>query len=121
MVVEFVSVLHILIIIVQAICALALIVLMAVQNDKAEQGGVMGIGGAGGRDAGEIDMEVGIDRILKPLTRWMAGGFIAASVLAAIPAAKITFVYVVIGVVLYLVAMLYGGLLWQTATGMKKS
>jgi hypothetical protein len=80
----------------------------------------MGIGGAGGRDAGEIDMEVGIDRILKPLTRWTAGGFLAFSILAAIPADRINFVYFVIGVALYVIAMLYGGLLWQTATGMKK-
>lgn len=112
---------HILTIILQAICGLALIILMAVQNDKAEQGGVMGIGGAGGRDTGEIEMEVGIDRILKPLTRWMAGGFLAFSILAAIPADKINFVYILIGVALYVLAMLYGGLLWQTATGMKKS
>lgn len=118
---KFFSVVHILIIIVQAITALALIVLMAVQNDKNEQGGVMGIGGAGGRDAGEIDMEVGLDRILIPLTRWMAGGFIASSVLAAIPEVKLNFAYLLIGIVLYVVAMLYGGLLWQTATGMKKS
>jgi preprotein translocase subunit SecG len=111
---------HILTIILQAICGLALIILMAVQNDKAEQGGVMGIGGAGGRDAGEIDMEVGIDRILKPLTRWIAGGFLAFSILAAIPADKINIAYILIGVALYVLAMLYGGLLWQTATGMKK-
>jgi preprotein translocase subunit SecG len=118
---KFSNVVHILSIIIQAICALALVVLMAIQTDKAEQGGVMGIGGAGGRDAGEIDMAVGPERILKPLTRWIAGGFVTSSILAAIPAAKINFVYVAIAIALYVVAMLYGGLLWQTVTGMKKS
>lgn len=112
---------HTLIIIFQAITAVALIVLMAVQTDKAEQGGVMGIGGAGGRDTSEIDRLVGAERILKPLTQWMAGGFLVTSVLAAIPAAKINVIYLLVGVVLYVIAMLYGGLVWQTLTGANRN
>lgn len=112
---------HTFIIIFQAITALALIILMAVQTDKAEQGGVMGIGGAGGRDTSEIDRLVGAERILKPLTQWMAGGFLITSVLAAIPASKINITYLAVGVAFYVVAMLYGGLIWQTLTGANRN
>lgn len=95
--------------------------MMAVQTDKAEQGGVMGIGGAGGRSTSEIDHLVGAERILKPLTRWMAGGFLASSVLAAIPADRITIVHLLVGIAVYVAAMLYGGLAWQVATGMSRN
>ena len=108
---------HTFIIILQALSALGLIILMAVQTDKAEQGGVMGIGGAGGRSTSEIDRLVGAERILKPLTRWIAGAFLIFSVLAAIPAGTITIVHFIIGVVLYAVAMMYGSLAWQVLTG----
>lgn len=112
---------HTLIIILQAISALTLIVLMAIQTDKAEQGGVMGIGGAGGRSTSEIDRLVGAERILKPLTRWIAGGFLVSSILAAVPADKITIFHLLIGIVLYVIAMMYGALVWQLATGMTRN
>lgn len=112
---------HTFIIILQAISALTLIVLMAVQTDKAEQGGVMGIGGAGGRSTTEIERLVGAERILKPLTLWMAGAFLTASVLAAIPADKVTFIHFLIGAALYAVAMMFGGRVWNVVTGMTKN
>lgn len=94
---------------------------MAVQTDKAEQGGVMGIGGAGGRSTSEIDRLVGAERILKPLTKWIAGGFLISSVLAAVPAGKITIVHLLVGVAVYAIAMLYGAILWQAVTGARKA
>jgi preprotein translocase subunit SecG len=112
---------HIFAIVLQALCAVGLIILMAVQTDKAEQGGVMGIGASGGRSAGEIDMEVGPQRILKPLTKWMAGGFLASSILAAIDAERIGPLHVLIGIALFVVAMMFGGTIWQTLTGMKRT
>ena len=112
---------HTFAIVIQALCALGLIILMAVQTDKAEQGGVMGIGASGGRSAGEIDMEVGPQRILKPLTRWMAGGFLASSILAAVDADQITFVHLIIGIALFVFAMMFGATIWQTLTGMKRT
>ncbi len=112
---------HTFILILQLIAAVGLIILMAVQTDKADQGGVMGIGGAGGRSTSEIDRLVGAERILKPLTKWVAGGFLISSVLAAVPADKINAVYFLIGVGLYVVTMLYGGLLWQSVTGSRPS
>lgn len=112
---------HTFIIILQAIAALGLIILMAVQTDKAEQGGVMGIGGAGGRSTSEIDRLVGAERILKPLTKWVAGGFLISSILAAVPADKITIVHLLIGVGLYTVAMMFGATIWQTVTGSRPS
>jgi preprotein translocase subunit SecG len=99
----------------QIITALAVVILMAVQTSKAEQGGVMGLGAAGGRGAGEIDMLVGAERILKPLTRWMAIGFLFSSLLAAIPNATIVHFAVILA--LYLVIMLYGNLIWAALTG----
>ena len=112
---------HTFVIILQALCALGLVILMAVQTEKAQQGGVMGLGASGGRSTGDIDMAVGTERIFKPLTKWLAGGFLASSVLAAIDAKKLTVWHVLVVIVLYVVAMLYGGLVWQTLTGMRKS
>jgi protein translocase SecG subunit len=112
---------HIFVIVLQALCAVGVIILMAIQTDKAEQSGVMGLGGAGGRNTGEIDMAVGAERILKPLTKWMVGGFLASSILAAIGPDRINIWHVLGGIALFAVLMLFGGPLWQTVTGMKKS
>ena len=94
---------------------------MAVQTDKAEQGGVMGIGGAGGRSTTEIERLVGAERILKPMTFWMGGAFLTSSILAAIPADKVTFIHLLIGVALYAVVMMLGGRIWDAVTGMTKN
>ena len=75
---------------------------------------------SGGRAAGEIDMDVGAERILKPLTKWMSGGFLASSVLAAINSDKLTIWLVLGGTALFVVLMMYGALAWQTVTGMKR-
>lgn len=101
--------------ILQVITALAVIILMAVQTSKAEQGGVMGLGAAGGRGAGDIDMLVGAERILKPLTRWMAVGFLFSSVLSAIR--EITIWHFLSIFAIYVIVMLFGNPLWRTITG----
>ena len=106
---------HTFVSILQVIDAISLIALLAVQNSKAEQGGVMGIGAAGGRGAGEIDMLVGSERILKPLTKWVAIGFLFLSLLSAIP--TINFIHFIIIVALYLVVMLFGDSIWKALTG----
>jgi len=93
---------------------------MAIQTDKAEQGGVMGIGAAGGRTSGSIDMPVGMERILKPLTKWIGIGFLFASILSAIPADKITVVHFLVTLVIYVFAMLYGETLWRTVMGTRR-
>lgn len=110
--------LHTLILIVQVITALALVVLMAVQTDKAEQGGggVMGLGAAGGRTSGNVNMAVGAERILKPMTIWAAFGFIASSILSAIPATKLSGVHVLIIFGLYLLGMIVGPKIWTALT-----
>lgn len=112
---------HNFVIVLQALCAVGVIILMAIQTDKAEQGGVMGIGASGGNSAGEIDMSVGAERILKPLTKWMVGGFLASSILSAVGPDKINVWHVLGGIALFTVLMLFGGPVWQTVTGMKKS
>lgn len=106
-----------LIFIVQVVTALVLVVLMAVQTDKAEQGGggVMGLGAAGGRTSGNINLPVGAERILKPLTVWTAMGFLASSILNAIP--KPTFVHVLAVLAVYVLGMLFGNAVWRAVTG----
>ena len=109
------TLLHNFISILQVIDAIALVALLAIQTSKAEQGGVMGIGAAGGRGAGEIDMLVGSERILKPLTKWVAIAFLFLSLLAAIPTLSIFHVLVL--VVLYVFVMLFGNNIWKAITG----
>jgi preprotein translocase subunit SecG len=99
---------------VQVVTTLVLVVLMAVQTDKAEQGGggVMGLGAASGRTSGNINLPVGAERILKPLTVWIAFGFIASSILNAIPENRLSISHVLIVLAIYLVGMLFGNRIW---------
>jgi protein translocase SecG subunit len=103
--------------VIQIITALVLIVLLAVQTDKADQsgGGVMGLGAAGGRTSSNIDLPVGAERILKPLTVWVAMGFLASSVLNAIP--QPTWVHFIGVLAVYLLAMIFGNTVWRIVTG----
>lgn len=107
--------------IIQLITSLGVIVLMAIQTDKAEQSGVMGLGASGGRSAGEIDLDVGAERILKPLTKWCGGAFLASSMLSAIDPDIINIWHVLGGTALFVVAMMYGGIVWQTLGGTRKN
>ena len=104
-----------LITILQLAAALALVVLLAVQTSKAEQGGVMGIGAAGGRGSSDVDMLVGTERILKPLTKFVAVGFLALSLLNAIP--NVNFGHFFFVLAIYVVAMRFGGIVWKAITG----
>jgi len=113
--------LHTFVTVLQIISALVLVVLMAVQTDKAEQGGVMGLGGAGGRSTGTIDMAVGAERILKPLTKWTSGAFFTFSILAAVQKANLTFIHVIAALIIYVIAMMFSGLVWQAITGMRST
>lgn len=98
--------------------ALVLIVLMALQTDKAEQGGVMGIGAAGGRQSGSVDMMVGPERILKPATKWSAIGLLFSALLAGIPTDKVSIVHFLVFLAIYLVIMLFGDRVWRTILGL---
>jgi preprotein translocase subunit SecG len=111
------TLIHIIGLLLQVITTVSLIALMAVQTDKTEQGGggVMGLGAAGGRSAGNIDLPVGAERILKPLTVWMAVGFLFSSVLNAMNDKQ--WYHVVGAIVLYVLVMRFGGLLWKLVTG----
>ena len=103
-------------VILQVAAAFLFVVLMAVQTDKAEQGGVMGIGAQGGRLNGSIDMPVGAERILKPMSKWTAIGFLFLSCLAAIngnPQAHLTVWHILAALAAYLVIMLYGNPIWD--------
>lgn len=104
--------------ILQVLCALGVVVLLATQTSKAEQGGVMGLGAAGGRGASDVDMLVGAERILKPLTKWLAIGFLFLSLLRAIP--NVNIIHFLVLLAIYAVAMLYGGAIWRTITGSRK-
>lgn len=101
----------------QVVSALIFIILMAVQTDKNEQSGVMGLGAQGGRMSGSIDMPVGAERILKPLSKWSAIGFIFASLLAAANSTMPQGLpwYTLVGAIgLYALVMVFGNQLWSS-------
>lgn len=97
--------------------AVLVIALMAIQTDKAEQGGVMGIGGASGRQAGSIDVMVGPERILKPLTRWACIGFLFTSIFAAIPDQDKDIIKFALLLLIYVVIMMTGNRIWTKVMG----
>ena len=101
----------------QIVTTLSLVILMAIQTDKAEQGGggVMGLGAASGRSSGNINSLVGAERILKPLTVWVAVGFLFSSAMNAMPNKSWT--HLLVAFFLYLVVMLLGGRIWAAITG----
>ncbi len=110
----------------QIITALVFIVLMAVQTDKADAGGVMGLGGQGGGVGEEVDMPVGAERILKPLSKWTAIGFLFLSAMAAMNgeivatskgAQALPFWVFLLCVLIYLFVMLAGDRVWKGFTG----
>ena len=107
--------------ILQIVTTVAMVVLMAIQTDKAEQvgGGVMGLGAASGRSSGNINMSVGAERILKPLTVWVAVGFLFSSILNATPTK--TWIHLVVAIAVYLFVMLMGGRIWSAITGANRS
>jgi len=112
---------HTFVLILQIILAIALLILVAITEDKNEQGGgVMGLGAAGGRSASEVDMVVGLERITKPASRWVGGAFLAVSVVAAFGADKVTIWHLLVVAVLYVMAMLYGGIIWETICGTRQ-
>jgi len=112
---------HTFVIILQVLLAIALLILIAITEDKNEQGGgVMGLGAAGGRSAGEVDMVVGLERITKPASRWVGGAFLAVSVVAAFGTKAVTIWHFLIVGVLYIIAMLYGGVVWETICGTRQ-
>ncbi|HVF09593.1 MAG TPA: hypothetical protein VNA16_02260 [Abditibacteriaceae bacterium] len=110
---------HTFIFILQAITAITLIVLMAIQTDKAEQGGVMGLGATGGRSSGQIDMPVGAERILKPLTKWIIIGFLFCSALSSM-GDLVTIWHFLGALVIYVLVMLFGGTLWSAVMGRRR-
>ena len=112
---------HTFVIILQVILSIALLILIAITEDKNEQGGgVMGLGAAGGRSADGVDMVVGMERITKPASRWVGGAFLAVSVVAAFGAQQITIWHILIMAVLYFIAMFYGGAIWETICGTRQ-
>lgn len=110
---------HTFIFILQAVTAIGVIIMMAIQTDKAEQGGVMGLGAAGGRTSGQIDMPVGAERILKPLTKWLVIGFLFTSLLNAL-GDDVTIWHFLGAVVIYVAVMMFGGVVWNAVTGARR-
>ena len=101
--------------------ALLFVVLMAIQTDRAEQGGVMGLGAQGGRMSGSIDMPVGAERILKPLSKWTAIGFLFLSGLASVNSntpGGVPLLIVAATIMVYLGVMLFGNRAWEKFQGL---
>lgn len=99
----------------QVIAAIIFVVLMAIQTDKAQQSGVMGLGGQAGRNMDSIDMAVGAERILKPMSKWVAVGFLFLSAMAAMNGEdKLEWWHFPIAIVLYLAVMMLGDKVWNS-------
>ncbi|PQV63147.1 protein translocase, SecG subunit [Abditibacterium utsteinense] len=100
--------------ILQILAAFVFVILMAVQTDKAEQSGVMGLGGQGGRSMGAIDMPVGAERILKPMSKWVAVAFLFLSSMAAMNGeGSLHWYHFPIAIALYAFVMLVGNKVWD--------
>ena len=100
--------------ILQILAAVVFVTLMAIQTDKAEQSGVMGLGGQGGRSMGAIDMPVGAERILKPMSKWVAVAFLFLSSMAAMNGhGTLQWYHFPIALALYVVVMTSGNKLWE--------
>jgi len=100
--------------ILQVVAAVIFVTLMAIQTDKAEQSGVMGLGGQGGRSMGAIDMPVGAERILKPMSKWIAVAFLFLSAMAAMNGhSSLQWYHFPIAIALYLGVMLVGNRWWD--------
>ncbi len=107
----------IVLLVLQVLAALTFVILMAIQTDKAQQSGVMGLGGQGGRNMGSIDMPVGAERILKPMSKWVAVGFLFLSALAAMHGEKVLqWWHFPIALALYAAIMMFGDRVWESFT-----
>lgn len=101
----------------QVLAALVFVILMAIQTDKAQQSGVMGLGGQGGRNMGSIDMPVGAERILKPLSKWVAVAFLFLSSMAAMNGeGALKWWHFPLAIALYVAIMLFGNRVWDSFT-----
>lgn len=99
----------------QILAGVVFVILMAIQTDKAEQSGVMGLGGQGGRMMGSIDMPVGAERILKPMLKWTGFAFLVLSALAAMyGAGKFQIWHLAVAVAFYVFVMLFGDKVWNS-------
>jgi preprotein translocase subunit SecG len=105
----------IVLLVLQVIAALIFVILMAIQTDKAQQSGVMGLGGQGGRNMDSIDMAVGAERVLKPMSKWVAIGFLFLSAMAAMNGeGTLQWWHFPIALVLYLAVMVIGDKVWNS-------
>jgi preprotein translocase subunit SecG len=115
----FLKVMTTFLLVLQVLAALVFVILMAVQTDKAEQSGVMGLGGQGGRNMGSIEMPVGAERILKPMSKWVAVAFLFLSSLAAINGqGKLEWWHFLVAVAVYGFVMTVGNKVWDAFVGM---
>jgi len=94
--------------IVHLLACIGLIVVIMFQTTKSEGGtGGMGWGTIGGKATSSLDALVGMDRILKPLTFWLAITFLVTAILNGTDEKKLGTMLTVIGP-LYFIAMVWG-------------
>ncbi|PIX45235.1 MAG: preprotein translocase subunit SecG [Armatimonadetes bacterium CG_4_8_14_3_um_filter_58_9] len=103
---------------IHSVSCIGLVAVIMFQTTKSEGGtGSMGWGTIGGKASSSLDVAVGIDRILKPLTFWLAVTFLVTAILNGAGEKTLGPMLAFVGPV-YIVAMIWGR---QALTWVKKA
>ncbi|MBI3921078.1 MAG: preprotein translocase subunit SecG [Armatimonadetes bacterium] len=93
---------------VHVISCIGLVAVIMFQVTKSEGGGGgLGWGTIGGKATSSLNIPVGVERILQPLTFWCAVTFLVSATLNSVDEKKLGTVLTVVGP-LYIIAMVWG-------------
>jgi len=91
-----------------ACVGLIVVIMLQVTKSEGSSGGAgLGWGTIGGKSSASVNIPVGVERILQPLTTWLALTFLVTACLKAVPAPKLAGATSIIGP-LYFAAMIWG-------------
>jgi len=98
-----ITILHI----ISCVGLVAVIMLQTTKSEGSSGGAGLGWGTIGGKSSASVNVPVGIERILQPLTTWLALTFFVTAILNAVDGERFTATLSVLGP-LYIVAMIWG-------------
>jgi protein translocase SecG subunit len=91
-----------------ACIGLIVVIMLQVTKSEGSSGGAgLGWGTIGGKSSASVNIPVGVERILQPLTTWLALTFLVTALLKAVPGPKLAGTTSIVGP-LYLAAMIWG-------------